>query len=78
MAQPLSSVQPSSHQPSSTEQLTTPFMAAFMPLVPDASSGRRGLLSQTSDALDQVAADAHVVVLEDDHAALERASIGCG
>ena len=48
MAQPLSPVQPSSHQPSSTEQLTTPFMAAFMPLVPDASSGRRGLLSQTS------------------------------
>ena len=26
----------------------TPFMAAFMPLVPDASSGRRGLLSHTS------------------------------
>ena len=48
MAQPFSPCQPSSHQPSSTEQLTTPFMAAFMPLVPEASSGRRGLLSQTS------------------------------
>ncbi len=28
--------------------LGTPFWAAFMPDVPDASSGRRGLLSQTS------------------------------
>ena len=31
-----------------TEQLMIPFMAAFIPLVPDASSGRRGLLSQLS------------------------------
>ena len=30
------------------EDSMTPFMAAFWPLVPEASSGRRGLLSQTS------------------------------
>ncbi len=30
-------------------KLSTPFIAAFMPLVPLASSGRRGVLSQTSD-----------------------------
>ena len=30
------------------DRLMTPFMAAFSPLVPEASSGRRGLLSQTS------------------------------
>ena len=62
-------VQPSSHQPSSTEQLTTPFMAAFMPLVPDASSGRRGLLSQTSTPWTRKRPIAHVVVLEDEHPA---------
>jgi hypothetical protein len=29
--------------------LRTPFIAAFIPLVPDASIGRRGLFSQTSE-----------------------------
>ena len=50
-------------------------MAAFIPLVPDASSGRRGLLSQTSTPCDEEARDPHVVVLEDeDPAAQLRAS----
>src|SRR5918993_742229 len=40
--------QPSGHQPSRMLTFSTPFMAAFMPDVPDASSGRRGLLSHTS------------------------------
>ena len=30
------------------EKLSTPFIAAFIPLVPEASKGRIGLLSQTS------------------------------
>ena len=38
----------SAHQPSSTEQCIAPFMTAFMPLVPDASIGRTGVLSQMS------------------------------
>ena len=37
-----------------------------MPLVPEASSGRRGLLSQTSTPCDEIAGDPHVVVLEDE------------
>jgi len=42
------SMWPSIHQPSSAPRLGTPLRAAFIPLVPDASSGGRGVLSQTS------------------------------
>ena len=38
----------SAHQPSSTLTFRAPFMAAFMPLVPLCSIGRRGVLSHTS------------------------------
>ena len=38
----------SSHQPSRMLQFKAPLSAAFIPLVPHASSGRRGLLSHTS------------------------------
>ena len=38
----------SSHQPSRTEQFRAPFMAAFMPEVPQASWGRSGVFSHTS------------------------------
>jgi hypothetical protein len=48
IAQPLSPSYISSHQPSSTDRLRPPLMAAFMPEVPQASSGRSGLFSQTS------------------------------
>jgi hypothetical protein len=49
MAQPVTPCShPSGHQPSSTDRLSDPFMAAFMPDVPEASSGRRGLFSHTS------------------------------
>jgi hypothetical protein len=48
MAQPLVPSKASSHQPSRIEQLSPPLSAAFMPLVPQASSGRRGLFSHTS------------------------------
>ena len=39
---------PSIHHPSITLRLGTPLTAAFMPLVPEASSGGCGVLSQTS------------------------------
>ena len=39
---------PSGHQPSRTLKFRQPFMAAFIPDVPDASIGRRGVLSHTS------------------------------
>ena len=65
-------VQPSSHQPSRTLTLTTPFAAAFMPDVPDASSGRRGLFEPDVDALDQEPGDPDVVVLEDEDPPAER------
>jgi len=48
IAQPFSPSYISSHQPSSTERFREPLMAAFIPEVPQASSGRSGLLSQTS------------------------------
>jgi hypothetical protein len=48
MAQPFSPSYISSHHPSRIEQFSTPLRAAFSPLVPDASSGRRGVLSQRS------------------------------
>ena len=48
MAQPFSPLNISSHQPSRIEQLSAPFRAAFMPDVPHASCGRRGVLSHTS------------------------------
>jgi hypothetical protein len=39
---------PSIHHPSRTLRLGTPFRAAFIPLVPEASSGGSGVFSQTS------------------------------
>src|SRR2546422_568015 len=39
IAQPIRGEYASGHQPSSTERLRTPFIAAFIPLVPDASCG---------------------------------------
>ena len=49
MAQPFSRRrQASAHQPSSTLRFTTPLGQTFSPLVPLASSGLVGLLSQTS------------------------------
>jgi hypothetical protein len=36
------------HQPSSTLKFGTPLWVAFMPLVPEASKGRRGVLSHRS------------------------------
>ena len=49
MDQPFTpSMAASTHQPSSTLRLSTPFSAAFMPLVPEASSGGSGVFSQTS------------------------------
>ena len=49
MAQPFTPCSHASgHQPSRIEQFSTPFIAAFMPDVPQASSGRIGLFSQTS------------------------------
>jgi hypothetical protein len=44
----VSALKPSAHQPSPMLRCGTPFSAAFMPLVPLASRGLRGLLSQTS------------------------------
>ena len=48
ISQPLRPLKPSAHHPSPTLRCGTPFNDAFMPLVPLASSGLRGLLSQTS------------------------------
>ena len=72
MAQPTSqpwSRHASANQPSRTLTLSAPLAAAFMPLVPLASSGRRGVLSHTSTPAHQRARDAHVVVLDEDDAA---------
>ena len=44
-----------------------PLTSTFMPLVPHASQGRRGVLSQTIDALHQLLSQKHVVVTEEDH-----------
>jgi hypothetical protein len=63
---PPSALHASTHQPSSVLRLRTPFAAAFMPLVPLASSGGRGVLSQTSHALHEVAGHRRVVVLDED------------
>ena len=48
LAQPLLPSNISSHQPSRMEQLRAPLRAAFSPLVPLASIGRRGVFSHTS------------------------------
>ena len=45
---PRSGSKPSSHHPSRMDAFSTPFSAAFMPLVPLASRPRIGVLSQTS------------------------------
>ena len=56
IAQPLWPSYSSSHQPSRIDRLRQPLRAAFMPLVPQASYGRSGLLSQTSDPATRVLA----------------------
>ena len=71
MAQPLSPAKPSSHQPSSTDRFTTPFAAAFMPDVPGCLERPARVVEPDVDARDEEAPDAHVVVLEDEHAAPE-------
>jgi len=48
IAQPLVPSKTSSHQPSIVLNCGTPFSAAFIPLVPDASIGTRGRFSQRS------------------------------
>jgi hypothetical protein len=49
IAQPVTpSIQASIHQPSSTLRFSPPFTAAFIPLVPEASIGGSGVLSQMS------------------------------
>src|SRR5712671_4424309 len=64
MDQPvIPSMCPSTHQPSRTLKLGTPLRAAFMPLVPEASSGYCGVLSQI-DAGSDLAAHFHVVLVE--------------
>ena len=69
IAQPFSPSKHSSHQPSRMLQLRAPLSAAFMPLVPHASSGRRGLFSHTSQPWYISAGDGHVVV-GDEHEAV--------
>ena len=49
---------PSIHHPSRMLQFNTPLSAAFIPLVPQASKGRRGLLSHTSQPCNIVRATA--------------------
>ena len=49
-------------------QFSTPLSAAFIPLVPHASSGRRGLFSHTSQPWQHRAGDRHVVVLQEHEA----------
>ena len=58
MTKPASSWGASSHQPSRTERFRAPFIAAFMPDVPDASRGRSGVLSHTSQPATRVRASA--------------------
>ena len=48
IAQPFSPSNHSSHQPSRIDRFSAPLSAAFIPDVPQASSGRSGLFSQTS------------------------------
>ena len=48
MAHPLRPSKHSSHHPSRMLQLRAPLRAAFIPLVPHASSGRRGVFNHTS------------------------------
>ena len=49
----------------------TPFIAAFMPLVPLASSGLRGVVQPDVAALDEEVGDVQVVVVEERDAAAE-------
>lgn len=48
MVQPLRPLKHSGHHPSEIEQFNPPFSGDFIPEVPEASWGRMGLLSQTS------------------------------
>ena len=48
MANPFSPSYPSTHHPSRMLRFSPPLTATFMPLVPLASSGRRGLFNHTS------------------------------
>ena len=67
MAQPVTpSTQPSTHQPSRTLRLGTPFSAAFMPLVPEASCGTLRRIQPEIDAGSDQLGERHVVVLEVD------------
>jgi hypothetical protein len=59
-----SGLYPSHHQPSMMLTLSTPLRAAFIPEVPQASMGRRGVLSQTSAPWTRHAGNVHIVVFE--------------
>lgn len=48
ISQPFSPSYHSSHQPSRMDRFSPPLSALFMPEVPQASSGRSGLFSHTS------------------------------
>ena len=48
IAQPFSPSYHSSHHPSRIDRFSPPFSALFIPEVPQASNGRSGLFSQTS------------------------------
>ena len=65
MDQPVSpSICPSIHQPSSTLRFGTPFRAAFIPLVPEASMGGSGVLSQRSTPAVIIAPKRHIVIFQ--------------
>ena len=73
ITQPLAPLNPSAHQPSPMLRCGTPLMPAFMPLVPLASSGLRGVLSQTSQPWDEEMRDVQIVVVDEcDAAAINR------
>ena len=69
MAQPTSGAYASAHQPSSSERFRPPFTSTFMPLVPLASQGRRGVLIQTSTPCTSCWVMQHVVVAQENDAA---------
>ena len=67
MAQPLTPwSHASGHQPSRIEQLSTPFIAAFMPDVPHASSGRLRRVEPHVDAAREEAPERKIVVRHED------------
>ena len=54
----------SAHQPSSSERFSPPFASTFIPLVPLASHGRRGVFTHTSTPSTNLLCQKHVMVGE--------------